>query len=397
MIKFKNRNEFTRNSPKIAQSGTNLFKQKLTVLRYYIAPQVLYVSDPASQNSNIKVEASSYCDNTHQNANMYPSNWQMFVVLISLIFLLSFTYGVKSEVGSVSGVYAETNGRKYMEDFSVRIESVFGTGFYAILDGHGGDYSSKYAKKFLTKEIVNVLRTNHSDHGKSKYARGPNEDIDLGKMLTDFTDQMEAHLEAETINGGHRSGSTCLMIVAEKDKLTVGNVGDSRGVMCDSKFRAIDLSVDHKAGENEDEEKRMVKENRALHKRVKGRICGLAVTRALGDFETKIMAGKNVISSKPEIFQFNLIEHKPNFMILASDGLWDELSSQTAVDFIKERYLKDADFGAKALAVKAIKAGSKDNITVMIVVFKNGIYQISTSIVGKMKKVSRKVTNCFQS
>lgn len=318
---------------------------------------------------------------------MYSS----IVILISLISLLPSIYRCESKVGSVSGLYAEKNDRQSMEDFSVRIENVFGTGFYAILDGHGGDHSSKYAKEFLTKAAKDVLRANHSDHGKSKYAEGPNGDLNLHKMLTDFTDQMEAHLEAEE----HTSGSTCLMVVAEKNRLTIGNVGDSRGVMCDSEFKAIDLSVDHKAGENENEEKRMVNANKDLHNRKRGRIWGLAVSRALGDIDAKIMAGKDVISSKPEIFEFDLIKHKPKFMILASDGLWDELRSQEAVDFIKQ-HLKDTDFGAKALAKRAIMKGSNDNITVMVVVFNNGTYEVSTSFVGKMKTVSRKVSHSLR-
>lgn len=64
------------------------------------------------------------------------------------------------------------------------------------------------------------------------------------------------------------------------------------------------------------------------------------------DLHYKEKAGENVIISKPEIKTFNLMEHKPKFMILASDGLWDEVGSQAAVDLIKKRYLKDEDFGA---------------------------------------------------
>lgn len=319
----------------------------------------------------------------------------MFVVLISLISSLPSSYGIESKVGSVSGLYADENGRR-MEDFSVRIENVCGTGFYAILDGHGGLYSSNYAKEFLTEAVEDGLQTNNSDHGKSKYAEGPKGDLNLVKMLTDFTDQIEDHLNAEARNEKHKSGTTCLMVVAEKNKLTVGNVGDSRGVMCDSKFNAIDLSVDHKVGENKAEEKRMVKANKVLRSHMGGRyIFGLAITRALGDLETKILAGKNVISSKPEIFEFDLIKHKPKFMILASDGLWDKLSSQAAVDYIKGRYLKDSDFGAKALGKRAKDAGSHDNITVMVVVFQNGTYKASTGCVGKIKSLSKKVSRCL--
>lgn len=36
------------------------------------------------------------------------------------------------------------------------------------------------------------------------------------------------------------------MAIMEGTRLIVGNVGDSRGVMCDSKGNAIPLSFDHK-------------------------------------------------------------------------------------------------------------------------------------------------------
>lgn len=42
------------------------------------------------------------------------------------------------------------------------------------------------------------------------------------------------------------SGSTALVAVISGDKLTVANVGDSRGVMCDKDGKAIPLSADHK-------------------------------------------------------------------------------------------------------------------------------------------------------
>lgn len=41
-------------------------------------------------------------------------------------------------------------------------------------------------------------------------------------------------------------GSTALVAVVCGDKLTVANVGDSRGVMCDKDGKTIPLSTDHK-------------------------------------------------------------------------------------------------------------------------------------------------------
>lgn len=42
------------------------------------------------------------------------------------------------------------------------------------------------------------------------------------------------------------TGTTALIALIEKQQLIVANVGDSRGVMCDSKGNAIPLSFDHK-------------------------------------------------------------------------------------------------------------------------------------------------------
>lgn len=44
----------------------------------------------------------------------------------------------------------------------------------------------------------------------------------------------------------HITGTTALIALLEGSRLVVANVGDSRGVMCDSKGNAIPLSFDHK-------------------------------------------------------------------------------------------------------------------------------------------------------
>lgn len=42
-------------------------------------------------------------------------------------------------------------------------------------------------------------------------------------------------------------------------------------------------------------------------------------------------------------------------------------------------HLKEADFGAKSLAMESYKRGSVDNITVLIIAFKNDVYRIASS------------------
>lgn len=69
---------------------------------------------------------------------------------------------------------------------------------------------------------------------------------------------------------------------------------------------------------------------------------------------------------------------RPRFLILASDGLWDTFSNEEACSFVQE-HLKEADFGAKSLAMESYKRGSVDNITVLIIAFKNDVYKIGSA------------------
>lgn len=79
------------------------------------------------------------------------------------------------------------------------------------------------------------------------------------------------------------------------------------------------------------------------------------------------------------IFQTNWnIFFRPSFVILASDGLWDTFSNEEAVAYIKD-HLHEHDFGAKSLTLQSYYRGSVDNITVIIISFKNGAYRVSSA------------------
>lgn len=44
-----------------------------------------------------------------------------------------------------------------------------------------------------------------------------------------------------------------------------------------------------------------------------------------------------------------------------------------------QEHLKESDFGAKSLAMESYKRGSVDNITVLIIAFKNDVYKIASA------------------
>lgn len=52
--------------------------------------------------------------------------------------------------------------------------------------------------------------------------------------------------------------------------------------------------------------------------------------------------------------------------VMASDGLWDVLSSMEVINIIKNT-VKEPGMCSKRLATEAVERGSKDNITVIVV------------------------------
>jgi len=67
----------------------------------------------------------------------------------------------------------------------------------------------------------------------------------------------------------------------------------------------------------------------------------LAVSRALGDFEYKNVEGKGpceqLVSPEPEISVEARDPSHDEFMVLACDGVWDVMSNEDLVEFIRSR------------------------------------------------------------
>lgn len=88
----------------------------------------------------------------------------------------------------------------------------------------------------------------------------------------------------------------------------------------------------------------------------------LAVTRAFGDHSLK----KSGVSAVPHVLKYTL---KPfdRFLIIASDGVWDELSDQDAVNYCKDEV--STKLIANAIVKAALDKGSKDNVSCIVVRF----------------------------
>lgn len=88
----------------------------------------------------------------------------------------------------------------------------------------------------------------------------------------------------------------------------------------------------------------------------------LAVTRAFGDHSLK----RSGVTAIPHVLKYTL---KPfdKFLIIASDGVWDELSDQDAVNYCKDEV--STKLIAQAIVKAALDKGGKDNISVVVVRF----------------------------
>ncbi len=103
----------------------------------------------------------------------------------------------------------------------------------------------------------------------------------------------------------------------------------------------------------------------------------LAVTRSFGDRKLK-----QFVCAEPEIKSWPLSEGD-DFLVLASDGVWDVLSSQAAVDIVRQSMgggsssssstgggngtLGDVKHAAERLTNAAYSYHSMDNITSLVV------------------------------
>ncbi|MCL7042144.1 hypothetical protein MKW94_001543 [Papaver nudicaule] len=216
-------------------------------------------------------------------------------------------------------------------------------GLYAIFDGHSGRDVAKYLQKHLFENILSQ----------------PDFWTDTKAAIKRAYENTDDEILHEVV--GARGGSSAVTaILADKKKLVVANVGDSRAVICNGGV-AKPISVDHEPLKEKDEiESRggCVVKRPGNVPRVDGQ---LAMARAFGDGKLK-----KHITSEPDIF-IEKINEDTESVILASDGLWKVMSNQEAVDCIKD--IDDAKEAAETLVEEALDRGSTDDISCIVIIF----------------------------
>ncbi|KAK3141263.1 hypothetical protein QOZ80_4BG0331570 [Eleusine coracana subsp. coracana] len=250
-----------------------------------------------------------------------------------------FSYGYASSPGK----------RASMEDFyEAKIDSVDGqlVGLFGVFDGHGGAKVAEYVQQNLFSNLIK----------HPKFIADTKVAIDDAYKSTD-----SEFLESDTTQ--NQCGSTASTAVLVGDRLFVANVGDSRAIICRG-GNAIAVSKDHKPDET-NERQRIEDAGGFVMWAGTWRVGGvLAVSRAFGD---KLL--KQYVVVDPEIRE-EVVDDTLEFLILASDGLWDVVSNEEAVAMT--RSIQDPEEAAKKLLQEAYKRESSDNITCVVVRFLHG-------------------------
>ncbi|KAK3219969.1 hypothetical protein Dsin_013939 [Dipteronia sinensis] len=234
--------------------------------------------------------------------------------------------------------------------------------YFGVFDGHGGSQASSHCANELHIKLAEEWG---KEVGIDDWRR--RWEVALGRAFERVDDGLIDRTLASV-------GSTASVVILSACQIIAANCGDSRVVLCRGK-QAIPLTVDHKLN-RQDEVARITDGGGMIVEwgyclRVEG---VLSMTRAIGDHSLK-----PYIIPVPEI-TFTTRNAEDEFLVLASDGLWDVLSNDDVIKLARKELREHrrrpksddnsscpASFVAEGLVKYALDAYSQDNISVIVV------------------------------
>jgi protein phosphatase len=252
--------------------------------------------------------------------------------------------------------------RESMEDahsIILSMENHKDSGFFGVFDGHCGHLASKFCSENMFKYIDSI------------------DDFSDQKISDKIFELDKTFMESNLIE----DGTTAIFALAYPGLTTgthivkVGNIGDSRAVLCKAKQGAIALSEDHKPNAPI-EQNRIEKAGGFVSlNRVRG---NLALSRAIGDRSYKVPTEfhpkDQQVTCDPE---YKTIEvTTDDFLLIGCDGIYegDIFTVESVIKYVADKLEKSDDLAqiAAELLEECLERGSKDNMSAMIIQFKDG-------------------------
>jgi len=226
--------------------------------------------------------------------------------------------------------------------------------FFGVYDGHGGKGAADFAATKLHLVLANSLKEAEQTE---KDSLNPQKIEDL---LSKTFEKVDADMKPTVPAAGCTAVVALVKELNGERHLCVANVGDARAVLSRG-GKAQRLTFEHKATDPAESQRI----NDAGGFLVGGRVNGIiAVARALGDHNMK-----QYIIGTPYTSSVKLTD-EDDFLVLACDGIWDTVDDQQAIDLLRENTDLPVFEMCKKLYSAAVKGGSLDNITVIVIKLK---------------------------
>jgi len=281
------------------------------------------------------------------------------------------------------GVAERQNTRSYMEDkhlilvagMSSEQPCLAGWSLFAIFDGHGGEEAATFLVRCVPKLLAerrDLLQL--PDPSPAEALRQ--------SLLAAEEEWLRFALQDEKFDG---SAVVVALVDAEHRRCLVANIGDCQAVVGSQRSGAVEPTVEplseiHDAQLNADEAKRVLEaggglwQGRLTHPKFHHEVMSLGLTRAIGDLAYKhpqfTLGLPSGLTAKPAVCFSQLQPSAGIFqvLILASDGFWNYVSYDQAVLTVTQMRHAPTNSVADSLCELALSAGSKDNITVLLVI-----------------------------
>ncbi|GAB6029383.1 Protein phosphatase 1B [Chamberlinius hualienensis] len=265
--------------------------------------------------------------------------------------------------------------------------------FFGVFDGHAGARVSTHCAENLLESITDGEEFRNSATLCDKTDAYEKAAVDTVKSgIRDGFLRLDEKMRQipEMQSGEDKSGSTAVCTLVSPHHLFIANCGDSRAVLSRDKHPVFS-TLDHKPMNPVEKERIQNAGGSVMIQRVNG---SLAVSRALGDFEYKMVEGKGpceqLVSPEPEIVVVERDFEKDEFVVLACDGVWDVMSNEELCDFIRSRLFLSDDLQMICNLVidTCLYKGSRDNMSIVLVTFP-GAPKVSSEAIEKETELER--------
>ncbi|XP_060175009.1 probable protein phosphatase 2C 24 isoform X1 [Lycium barbarum] len=307
--------------------------------------KVKFVTPPETENGIKRPKLRTYsrfCDNAVENSCSDEENQLRLlvtnkgspptIIVAPILSPLNCTSLLVQSVACPKFGFASVCGRRRDMEDAVAIHPSFlqmeqeNSGdlhYFGVYDGHGCSHVATKCKERLHELVKEELENNEGNDEwelamDRSFHRMEKEVIAWSKTVTRGTCRCEMQTpECDAV------GSTAVAVVVTPDKIIVANCGDSRAILCRN-GKAIPLSNDQKP-DRPDELNRIQEAGGRVIYWDGPRVSGvLAMSRAIGDNYLK-----PYVICEPEVTITDRTA-EDDCLILASDGLWDVVSNDTA-------------------------------------------------------------------